>query len=165
MWNVYIMYEYIMLLNFMKISLTFVIFFSFAIREHTFYHTCSQRHFTFILTFTIVIYDYIKFLRAYSRTRTIFSLRRVTFRFYNFCSCWITRPRGETFFLPLPRDCEIIRRASRASVSDFRASQRERALSLFTHISSSRVCAYAPRYIAWVCTQRARLYRRVVARC
>lgn len=85
-------------------------------------------------------------------------LRRVAFRFYlfNFCSCWITWQEARRFS-PSPRDCEIIRRASRASVSDFRASQRERALSLFAHISSSRACA-------WVCTQRARLYRRALLR-
>lgn len=80
-------------------------------------------------------------------------LRRIAFRFYNFCSCWITRQEARRFS-PSTRDCEIIRRASRASVSDFRASQRERALSLFAHIA--RVCVCTLRCIAWVCTYATR---------
>lgn len=132
--------------------------FPFALCEHILSYLFPALFHFHPYAFTIVIYNYIKFLRAYSRTRSIFSLRRIAFRFYNFCSCWITRQKARRFS-PSPRDCEIIRRASRASVSDFRASQRERALSLFAHISSSsaRACACTPRCSKWVwCTYAAR---------
>lgn len=84
-------------------------------------------------------------------------LRRIAFRFYNFCSCWITRQEARRFS-PSTRDCEIILRASRASVSDFRASQRERALSLFAHISSSPACACTRRDASRGCVRNARAY-------